>query len=259
MVYNTFNNMQIKIFGKNLFEYKKKTIDEYLTVESSNKKAKTHMQDFMDLDPDRLLGFVSLSEASKDIQNEFDGKKEEKKKGITPKEVYTLKLLNAPGFTINCDPKYVEQQISDFKDKLSLLSSEEYDMRKGIAEISSILMRFENRKQYTNHKEFFEEYPYTTTSKVQEMVKNHSHLKVDKIGQFIADMPKDAIETMKAYEKKTMELCGLKPVFYIIADKKDFKKTDARKDPILLVQSPFGHFWQILGAWDEEMLFLEEL
>ena len=32
-----------------------------------------------------------------------------------------------------------------------------------------------------------------------------------------------------------------------------------QRDPILLVQSPFGFYWQILGAWDKEMLILSEL
>jgi uncharacterized lipoprotein len=72
-------------------------------------------------------------------------------------------------------------------------------------------------------------------------------------------MPKEAVEVMKAYNAATGELCGKQAVFYIIADKKDFKKSDQRRDPILLAQSPFGHVWQILGAWDKEMIFVEEL
>jgi hypothetical protein len=47
--------------------------------------------------------------------------------------------------------------------------------------------------------------------------------------------------------------------FYVIADKKDFDKTPAKRDPILLAQSPFGFFWNILGAWSDEMIFLGDL
>ena len=64
---------------------------------------------------------------------------------------------------------------------------------------------------------------------------------------------------MKQYNKHTDELCSKQAVFYIIADKKDFERTSQRRDPILLAQSPFGHFWQILGAWDKEMILIEEL
>lgn len=50
---------------------------------------------------------------------------------------------------LNTDPKYVDQQISDFTDKLGLIKSEEYDMRRGVNEISSIVTRLDNRKKYT--------------------------------------------------------------------------------------------------------------
>ena len=72
-------------------------------------------------------------------------------------------------------------------------------------------------------------------------------------------MPKEAVAAMKEYNKGCDKLCGKQAVFYIIADKKDFEKTNKRRDPILLAQSPFVNRWQILGAWDKEMLFLEEL
>ena len=38
-----------------------------------------------------------------------------------------------------------------------------------------------------------------------------------------------------------------------------FRKAYEKRDPILLAQSPFGFYWQILGAWDKEMLLLGEL
>jgi uncharacterized lipoprotein len=47
--------------------------------------------------------------------------------------------------------------------------------------------------------------------------------------------------------------------FYVIAEEKSFKSAAEKRDPILLVQSPFGFYWQILGAWDKEMILLSEL
>ncbi len=76
---------------------------------------------------------------------------------------------------------------------------------------------------------------------------------------FIPTFPADAIATMKAYKETTLKVCGEEPVFYVIAEESDFKKKEKKLDPILLVQSPFGFFWQILGAWDKEMLLLCEL
>ena len=94
---------------------------------------------------------------------------------------------------------------------------------------------------------------------MNNVLKKHDYLQLGEVDQFVADMPKEATDAMKEYNDACKKLCGKKAVFYIIADKKDFKKTESRRDPILLAQSPFGHFWQIIGAWDKEMMFLEEL
>lgn len=184
--------------------------------------------------------------------------KDEPKK-LTPKEVHQLDMLRDESFKLNTDPKYVDAQLLDFKDKLALIQSEEYDMRRGVNEIASIIQRLENRKKYGDFKKTFDEFPYTTTSRINSVIKGNDHLKLGQVAQFMADMPAEATLAMKRYNEGTMKLCGKQAVFYIIADKKDFQRSDKRRDPILLAQSPYGHFWQILGAWDEEMMFLEQL
>jgi len=263
--------MEIKIFGKSLFEAKKAK-SNILWEEVSSPKAREskYLPDFYKDQrdaTDEMAEYVIVPTNSVGRAVAVPkGKAKNKKKGeklsnykITPKGIYEMKMLNNASFKLNTNPEYIEKQLSDFKDKLGLVKSEEWDMRRGVEELTSIVMRLENRKKYPEVKDFFENYPYTTSSKIGEVVKTHDHLKVGQIAQFIADMPKEAVEVMKEYNRNTDKVCGKQAVFYIIADKKDFKKTDTRKDPILLAQSPFGHFWQILGAWDEEMMFLEEL
>ncbi len=258
--------MEIKLFGKSLFKFKKG--DQIQMWVDSAKKESKYLPDFyksfnegFSLNDYEVISDISGKIAGIQKKNKkvkVTEKVEEKVK-LTPKGVYELKLLNDTAFVLNTNPEYVDKQISDFKDKLNLLKSEEYDMRRGVEEVISIVMRFENRKKYSEVKDFFDEYPYTTSSKIADLVKSHNHLQIGQIAQFVADMPKEAIDAMKAYNKHTQQICKKDAVFYIIADKKDFKKTDKRRDPILLAQSPFGHFWQILGAWDDEMLLLENL
>ncbi len=76
---------------------------------------------------------------------------------------------------------------------------------------------------------------------------------------FIAAFPDDAVMIMRSYVENTVALCGKKPLFYVIAEEQMFKEEYKKKDPILLAQSPFGCYWQILGAWDKEMILLQEL
>jgi hypothetical protein len=262
--------MEIKVFGKSLFTFKGKG-DMWLAQASEKMAESKFLPDFYKErgnDSSIWSEFTLYNEANsgaaiavpkgkKKDEAKPEVKKEEKK--ITPKGVYELQMLNDKSFKLNTNKDYVDGQIQDFKDKLALIKSEEYDMRRGTEEIGSVLVRMENRLKYDEVKEFYEQYPYTTNSKIAGMLKAHDHLQMGQIAQFLADMPKEAVTAMKEYNKATEKLCGKQAVFWIIADKKDFKKSDTRRDPILLAQSPFGHVWQILGAWDEEMLFLEEL
>lgn len=264
--------MEIKLFGKSLFSVGKNKVD-YLIAEATEKsKDDDSLPDFYERmgNPSEWVRDYAVIESSEGGAVAVPKKDliRMKKKGpgrpkmdikFTPKGLYEIKALNDESYRLNTDKKYVDDQIADFKDKLGLLKSQDYDMRNGVNEINSILVRFENRLKYSDHKTFFDEFPYTLSTKISEVLKNHDHLQIGKIGQFIADMPKEAVNVMKKFDAECKKLCNKKAVFYIIADKKDFRRSDNRKDPILLAQSPFAHAWQILGAWDKEMLLLEEL
>lgn len=261
--------MEIRLFGKSLFEAKKSYGQAMYNTAFDYLKKSAFLPDFyqasgMGLEDGIVgwqnvptsIGMVVQGNATND--NEAAKIKEDRIEK-TPKEVYGLKMLNDLEFKIKVDPTYVDDQIETFKEKLSMIKSQEFDMNRGTNEIGSMLMRLENRKKYPEFESYFEEFPYTTTAKMKNLVKEHDYLKIGEVSQFLADMPKEAVEVMKSYTKQTEKLCDKKAVFYIIANKKDFQKTENRRDPILLAQSPFGHFWQILGAWDEEMLLIEEL
>jgi len=261
--------MKIKLFGKNIFEFSSQ--GERLFEHSNNiiKKSK-FLPDFYSMSDNHPLGssdytmYVSegtITSGTKSVPQKIKKVKKVKKEKehLTLRGVYDMKMLNEKSFKINTNAKYVEDQLQSFKDKLNIIGASETDMERGVQEISSIILRMENRKKYSKFKKFFENYPYASTIKIIELLENHKYLKLGKVEQFLADMPKEAVKEMKDYNKNTKDLCGKKPLFYIVADKKDFEKSKKRKDPILLAQSPFGHFWQILGVWDKEMLLLEEL
>lgn len=264
--------MKIQLFGKTLFEWQSSKGGYLLNQAAADHKDSKYLPDFYrnynnnqsSGELYRLSDYITATNTNgttitTSIKTPEPAPTKKEKRKFTPKEVYNFKMLNDSGFKVNVDPAYVDEQLSTFKDKLSLIKTEEYDMRNGAIEISSIVARLENRKKYPKFKDFFEQYPYTTTEKVKGLIKAHDYLKMGQVAQFLADMPKDAVATMKMYNEYVGKICGKQAVFYIIADKKDFEKTEKRRDPILLAQSPFGHFWQILGAWDKEMMLLEEL
>lgn len=125
-------------------------------------------------------------------------------------------------------------------------------------EVEALVQRLENRKKYPEHKSFFEGYQNTTDEKIDIILRKYD-LVMKTSDIFVPEFPDDAIQAMKIYTEKMQQICDKKPVFYVIAEAKDFKKAYEKRDPILLAQSPFGFYWQILGAWDKEMLILSEL
>ena len=148
----------------------------------------------------------------------------------------------------------LDEKIAVMKDKQSLTLQ-----RYANAEITGMIDRLENRKKYTSVQKFFEQFPNTTDEKIEALIKKYPHLKLGSSELFVPEFPNDAVKAMREYTEHCKTLCNKKPVFYVIAQKKDFEKNIKKRDPILLVQSPFGMYWQILGAWDEEMVLLSEL
>jgi len=260
--------MNISIFGKELFsigssrmiynqafDYLKKSkfLVDFYQSSGSNIQSNTYFT---------ISESITSTVASKIDVNQLqkeDVEKGEKKETKTPKDVYTLKTLNDGNFILNTNTDFVNSQLDILKTKMTFVKDKEFDMNHAVNEMGSMIMRLENRKKYSKFKEFFENFPYTTADKIDEVLKENENLKLGESSQFVPDFPKEAVSVMKDYTSKCKKLCNKKPVFYVIAEKKDFEKTTKRKDPILLVQSPFGHFWQILGAWDKEMVLLEDL
>lgn len=151
------------------------------------------------------------------------------------------------------DLELLDEKIGILKDKENLIT-QNYAKR----EVSGLIERLENRKVYNDHKEYFEKFQNTTDEKIDILLSKYDLL-MKSSDIFVPEFPDEAIVTMKEYSEKMEAVCGKKPVFYVIADEQKFRKAYEKRDPILLVQSPFGFYWQILGAWDEEMILLGEL
>lgn len=167
------------------------------------------------------------------------------------KPISVLKELETIPTPFSCEK--LDEKIELFKDK-NRLSNQRFAKD----QIEGFIQRLENRKKYKSVFEFYNKFPNTNDEKIDNLLDKYK-LVMKKSHLFVPTFPKEAIEIMKEYSEMTKKVTNEKPVFYVIAEEKDFKKKEKKLDPILLVQSPFGFFWQILGAWDKEMLLLHEL
>jgi len=154
----------------------------------------------------------------------------------------------------------IDEKIAILKEKESFIK-QQYAKR----EVSGLIKCLENRKKFDEatedgktYREFFSQFDTTDETKIDKILKKYN-LRMDSADIFIPEFPNDAIKIMREYNKKIQELCDVKARYFVIAQTKDFQKQEAKRDPILLVQSPFGFYYYILGVWDEEMLYLPEL
>lgn len=232
------------------------------------------------------IQMIDIEPGKPDTNKKKQPTKEELKE-LTPKEVFKLGTLNIPDMKIVCEEGYLEEQIEVLKDKISLLlpnapkrvktsksfkklgikiadaweitSSNDLSgvYKYAYQEMQSMVLRLDNRRQFKNFD--FSEWPYTTNEAIAAVLNAHTHLTAENCAAMIPDLPKEAIKQINAYNKLTEALCGKRTNFYLIKEKAKKSDVERRRDPILLAQSPFGFFWQILGAWDDEIKFLEEL
>jgi hypothetical protein len=178
-----------------------------------------------------------------------DGNTTPQKIAIKPIDVLEqLERVPTPWTLTNLDEKI---SILKYKEKLITQS---YSRN----EVTGLIERLQNRKKYMKHKAFFDSFDNTTDEKIEVLLEKYD-LVMKTSDLFIPEFPDDAIEVMRQYTKVMKKICKKKPVFYVIAEPDKFRKAYEKRDPILLVQSPFGFYWQILGAWDKEMLLLSEL
>ncbi|MDO8640235.1 MAG: hypothetical protein Q7R33_01715 [Nitrosarchaeum sp.] len=158
----------------------------------------------------------------------------------------------------------LDEKIAIVKDKISLIT-ESAGGGHTKREISALLECLENRKKYKVNDstgrpfwEFFAQFDLTNDQKINILLEKYA-LIMQPADIFIPELPDDAVKAMKAFSDKVKEICDKTPRFFVIATEDSFKKNYEKRDPILLVQSPFGFYYHILGAWDKEMLYLPEL
>jgi hypothetical protein len=275
----------IKIFGHKLFEQQKES-RLYDFAQHGILKGTSTTMDYGD-----YVQIADLDYSGSEVSGITKKKKQPSKKKLpelTPKEIYELGTLTIPKMAINCRPDYLDEQLIVLKQKIELLipkkpRAQKVKLPKALGghiadawevrdssdmtgvykyayqEMCSMLIRLENRRQYESFKDGYNDWPYTTSEAIAAVLNAHTHLKAENIATLIPDLPKEAVKEIARYEKLTDKLCDQKTNYYLIVEKAKTTDVTRRRDPILLAQSPFGFFWQILGAWDKEVKFLEEL
>jgi hypothetical protein len=208
-----------------------------------------------------------------DINYENENRYMKKKRMSLPKTIDQTDMISPKQAFLElqtCPPPLQVQDLDKVIDRyVKIYDLIRVDGSRGVRETTTdVIERLRARKKYVEDpaiQEFFAKFKCTSDAHINALLDKPelAHLKLGPADDFIPEMPADALEKMLAYSDKVVEVTGSKPVFYLIAKSNDFKKIAGKRkdrDPILLVQAPFGFYWQIIGAWGvDDMILVNDL
>ena len=178
-------------------------------------------------------------------------KKVDERKNLKPVEVWQSLKIQEPVI----DLSDLDKKIKVIKERIKVLS--DYTSETNLQEEHEVLGYLEARKKYIKYKELFA-YPTTNDELIQNLCKEYK-LKLVGVTQYSGTMPQEAIDELIKFKKSCLKIRSDKPIVRLIVPDNDPKIEKRKRDPILLVSSPFGRWDYILGAWDKEVLIVDDL
>ena len=95
----------------------------------------------------------------------------------------------------------------------------------------------------------------TTTEKIMALC-NKYKVSQGTLSGYKRCVPQEALDAIEKYLKAYKLVSKRQPIFMLIVD---VGGAEAKKDPIIYVDSPFGNYFYVLGAWDKEVEIIDEL
>ena len=179
--------------------------------------------------------------------------KEEKDERIEKKPVEVFKeiLVDIPQINLND----LDKQIKTIKQRVEVLKDHVGQLN--FSDEERALMFLEARKGYNKYGKHFAW--KTTTEELTRKLCSTYKLRRVPIDGYYRTIPTEGIEEIKKFAylwEKVLDPDDYKPKFSLIID--DGGK-ETKKDPILLATSPFGNWYYVLGAWDKEVEYVDDL
>jgi hypothetical protein len=200
------------------------------------------------------VGITLPSSPNKKMDIKVDERKE-----VKPVEVFNeiKKEGLEPDFSnLDIKIKAVEDRIKVLKEHLD----DEH-----LVDEHKALFFLKNRRKYLDTKKKYPiDWAMTNRDAVDDLCKRYK-LQVVPLKQYYTLVPNEGIKEMSRFTKAYVAVTGDKPIFELIIKEKESVPEEQKKrvrkdrDPILVANSPFGNFMFVLGAWDDEVEFVDEI
>lgn len=139
---------------------------------------------------------------------------------------------------------------------------EEIGMRGTPDEDEALIFLYSRQKLQKLKGEHAFTWPVTTRDKITKLCKTYK-LELVNFRGYYKTVPMEAIDELEKFCKEYERFTDTEPDFKLIIDDapapEERQSRERKKDPILLASSPFGRWYHVLGAWDKEVLVIDEL
>lgn len=181
--------------------------------------------------------------------------KQKEKLNVKPVKLFKEIIANTP----EMDLSNLDKKIEIIKNRKKAL--EKYLEVKTEDEDEALLYLYARKKLLKIPHNFKWE---VTTPELINALCNKYNVSVQPINAFYKTLPVEALKELKKFNKEYRKYEKNVPPFYkLIIEEASLRNagtmTERKKDPILLAKSPFGRWWFILGAWDKEVLIVDDL
>jgi hypothetical protein len=259
--------MGIKDFFENLKISKKKNYTYISGINSSNNSSISVIHDSRHQDLSETIddtnGIYQNYYGNIDINSEFTPTKIQVRSNIKeriekrPVEVWEELFDEIP----EIDLIGINEKIALVKKRIKYM-----EFLHGQTQDENIALRYLNsRKVFAKYGKYFV-WPVTTRKKIDLLCSKYT-LSDENFRTYSKCVPMEAVDELEKYitlwkkvvkGKKGAELL---PVLKLIVDdsRESSKSGEKKKDPILYSESPFGSWYYILGAWDKEVQYVDEL
>ena len=111
-----------------------------------------------------------------------------------------------------------------------------------------------SRKKFKKKGKLFQ-WPVTNKKLINALCLKYKVTEVNFAGYY-KTVPNEALDKLKKYITAHKKVSKLRPDITVIVDQGGVEE---KKDPIMLAKSPFGKWYYVLGAWDKEVEFVDEI
>jgi len=163
-----------------------------------------------------------------------------------PVEVVNEIMNEIPQF----DVSDLDKKIKVVKRRFGIFKEQGLDIRD-----ETIALRYLNaRKKFLKVSKKFA-WPTTTQEKIDTLLSTYKLMKVG-AASYSRNLPHEAVDEIEKWAEAQALINNEKPELSLICDQGG---KEQKKDPILLAKSPFGDWYFVLGAWDKEVMYVDDL